>query len=157
MLKYFFKISGKIPSPIFDTQIAAMVCGFGDSVGYEKLVDKVLGKKIDKSSRFSNWAKRPLTEKQLNYAIGDVTHLHEIYPILMSEIKEKNRETWLDEELSILTSESTYDTNPKLAFKRLKVRGYDVKTRGVTYQLALWREERAQKKDLPEAGLLEMT
>jgi ribonuclease D len=131
-----------------------MVCGFGDSVGYEKLVDKVLGKKIDKSSRFSNWAKRPLTEKQLNYAIGDVTHLHEIYPILMSEIKEKNRETWLDEELSILTSESTYDTNPKLAFRRLKVRGYDVKTRGVTYQLALWREERAQKKDLPRGRVI---
>ena len=153
-VEIFFKISGKIPTPIFDTQIAAMVCGFGDSVGYEKLVDKVLGKKIDKSSRFSNWAKRPLTEKQLNYAIGDVTHLHEIYPILMSEIKEKNRETWLDEELSILTSESTYDTNPKLAFRRLKVRGYDVKTRGITYQLALWREERAQKKDLPRGRVI---
>ena len=131
-----------------------MVCGFGDSVGYEKLVDKVLRKKIDKSSRFSNWAKRPLTKKQLNYAIGDVTHLYEIYPILNETLKEKKRTKWLDEELKILTSESTYDTNPKQAYKRLKIRGYDVKTRGVTFQLARWREEKAQKNDIPRGRVL---
>lgn len=153
-IEIFYKISGKIPYPIFDTQIAAMVCGFGDSVGYEKLVDKVLRKKIDKSSRFSNWAKRPLTKKQLNYAIGDVTHLYEIYPILNDRLKEKKRTKWLDEELKILTSESTYDTNPEQAYKRLKIRGYDVKTRGVTFQLAKWREEKAQKDDLPRGRVL---
>ena len=153
-IEIFYKISGKIPYPIFDTQIAAMVCGFGDSVGYEKLVDKVLRKKIDKSSRFSNWAKRPLTKKQLNYAIGDVTHLYEIYPILNDRLKEKKRTKWLDEELKILTSESTYDTNPEHAYKRLKIRGYDVKTRGVTFQLAKWREEKAQKNDLPRGRVL---
>ena len=153
-IEIFYKISGKIPYPIFDTQIAAMVCGFGDSVGYEKLVDKVLRKKIDKSSRFSNWAKRPLTKKQLNYAIGDVTHLYEIYPILNDRLKEKKRTKWLDEELKILTSESTYDTNPEQAYKRLKIRGYDVKTRGVTFQLAKWREEKAQKNDLPRGRVL---
>ena len=153
-IEIFYKISGKIPYPIFDTQIAAMVCGFGDSVGYEKLVDKVLRKKIDKSSRFSNWAKRPLTKKQLNYAIGDVTHLYEIYPILNDRLKEKKRTKWLDEELKILTSESTYDTNPERAYKRLKIRGYDVKTRGVTFQLAKWREEKAQKNDLPRGRVL---
>ena len=153
-IEIFYKISGKIPYPIFDTQIAAMVCGFGDSVGYEKLVDKVLRKKIDKSSRFSNWAKRPLTKKQLNYAIGDVTHLYEIYPILNDTLKEKKRTKWLDEELKILTSESTYDTNPKQAYKRLKIRGYDVKTRGVTFQLARWREEKAQKNDIPRGRVL---
>ena len=153
-IEIFYKISGKIPYPIFDTQIAAMVCGFGDSVGYEKLVDKVLRKKIDKSSRFSNWAKRPLTKKQLNYAIGDVTHLYEIYPILNDTLKEKKRTKWLDEELKILTSESTYDTNPKQAYKRLKIRGYDLKTRGVTFQLARWREEKAQKNDIPRGRVL---
>ena len=153
-IEIFYKMSGKIPQPIFDTQIAAMVCGFGESVGYEKLVDKTLNKKIDKSSRFSNWAKRPLTKKQLNYAIGDVTHLYEIYPILNDRLKEKKRTKWLDEELKILTSESTYDTNPEQAYKRLKIRGYDVKTRGVTFQLAKWREEKAQKNDLPRGRVL---
>ena len=153
-IEIFFKISGKIPSPIFDTQIAAMVCGFGDSVGYEKLVDKLLRKKIDKSSRFSNWAKRPLTNKQLNYAIGDVTHLYEIYPILNDALKEKKRTRWLDEELKILTSENTYNTDPELAYKRLKIRGYDLKTRGVTFQLAKWREERAQNNNLPRGRVI---
>ena len=153
-IEIFFKISGKIPSPIFDTQIAAMVCGFGDSVGYEKLVDKLLKKKIDKSSRFSNWAKRPLTNKQLNYAIGDVTHLFEIYPILNDALKEKKRTRWLDEELKILTSENTYNTDPELAYKRLKIRGYDLKTRGVTFQLAKWREERAQNNNLPRGRVI---
>ena len=153
-IEIFFKISGKIPSPIFDTQIAAMVCGFGDSVGYEKLVDKLLRKKIDKSSRFSNWAKRPLTNKQLNYAIGDVTHLFEIYPILNDALKEKKRTRWLDEELKILTSENTYNTDPDLAYKRLKIRGYDLKTRGVTFQLAKWREERAQNNNIPRGRVI---
>ena len=153
-IEIFFKISGKIPSPIFDTQIAAMVCGFGDSVGYEKLVDKLLKKKIDKSSRFSNWAKRPLTNKQLNYAIGDVTHLFEIYPLLNDALKEKKRTRWLDEELKILTSENTYNTDPELAYKRLKIRGYDLKTRGVTFQLAKWREERAQNNNLPRGRVI---
>ena len=153
-IEIFFKISGKIPSPIFDTQIAAMVCGFGDSVGYEKLVDKLLRKKIDKSSRFSNWAKRPLTNKQLNYAIGDVTHLFEIYPILNDALKEKKRTRWLDEELQILTSENTYNTDPELAYKRLKIRGYDLKTRGVTFQLAKWREERAQNNNIPRGRVI---
>lgn len=153
-IEIFFKISGKIPSPIFDTQIAAMVCGFGDSVGYEKLVDKLLRKKIDKSSRFSNWAKRPLTNKQLNYAIGDVTHLFKIYPILNDALKEKKRTRWLDEELKILTSENTYNTDPELAYKRLKIRGYDLKTRGVTFQLAKWREERAQNNNIPRGRVI---
>ena len=153
-IEIFFKISGKIPSPIFDTQIAAMVCGFGDSVGYEKLVDKLLRKKIDKSSRFSNWAKRPLTNKQLNYAIGDVTHLFEIYPLLNDALKEKKRTRWLDEELKILTSENTYNTDPELAYKRLKIRGYDLKTRGVTFQLAKWREERAQNNNIPRGRVI---
>ena len=153
-IEIFYKISGKIPSPIFDTQVAAMVCGFGDSVGYEKLVDKILKKKIDKSSRFSNWAKRPLTKQQLQYAIGDVTHLYEIYPILNNKLKETKRTKWLDEELKILTSEDTYNTNPEMAYKRLKIRSYDIKTRGVTFQLAKWREERAQKNNLPRGRVL---
>jgi len=116
-IEIFYKISGKIPYPIFDTQVAAMVCGFGDSVGYEKLVDRVLKKKIDKSSRFSNWAKRPLTKKQLHYAISDVTHLHQIYPILNNKLKETKRTKW-------------------------------------TFQLAKWREERAQRYDLPRGRVL---
>ena len=119
-IEIFYKISGKIPKPIFDTQIAAMVCGFGESVGYEKLVDKILNKKIDKSSRFSNWAKRPLTKKQLKYAIGDVTHLFEIYPILNKEIEEKGRTSWLKDELKILLSENTYDVSPGKSIQKIK-------------------------------------
>ena len=153
-IEIFYKISGKIPQPIFDTQIAAMVCGFGESVGYEKLVEKILNKKIDKSSRFSNWAKRPLTKKQLKYAIGDVTHLYQIYPILNREIIEKERNDWLDDELKILLSENTYDESPKNAYKRLKIRSYDIKTRAITYQLALWRERKAQLNNIPRGRIL---
>lgn len=153
-IEIFYKMSGKIPKPIFDTQIAAMVCGFGESVGYEKLVDKILNKKIDKSSRFSNWAKRPLTKKQLKYAIGDVTHLFEIYPILNKEIVEKGRTSWLKDELKILLSENTYDVSPEKAYKRLKIRSYDIKTRAVTYQLALWREKKAQLNNIPRGRIL---
>ena len=153
-IEIFYKISGKIPKPIFDTQIAAMVCGFGESVGYEKLVDKILNKKIDKSSRFSNWAKRPLTKKQLKYAIGDVTHLFEIYPILNKEIEEKGRTSWLKDELKILLSENTYDVSPEKAYKRLKIRSYDIKTRAITYQLALWREKKAQSNNTPRGRIL---
>ena len=153
-IEIFYKMSGKIPKPIFDTQIAAMVCGFGESVGYEKLVDKILNKKIDKSSRFSNWAKRPLTKKQLKYAIGDVTHLFEIYPILNKEIEEKGRTSWLKDELKILLSENTYDVSPEKAYKRLKIRSYDIKTRAVTYQLALWREKKAQSNNIPRGRIL---
>ena len=153
-IEIFYKISGKIPKPIFDTQIAAMVCGFGESVGYEKLVDKILNKKIDKSSRFSNWAERPLTKKQLKYAIGDVTHLYDIYPILNKEIIEKNRKAWLEDELKILLSKNTYDVSPENAYKRLKIRSYDLKTRAITYQLALWREKKAQLNNIPRARVL---
>ena len=153
-IEIFYKISGKIPKPIFDTQIAAMVCGFGESVGYEKLVDKILNKKIDKSSRFSNWAERPLTKKQLRYAIGDVTHLYDIYPILNKEIIEKNRKGWLEDELKILLSKNTYDVSPENAYKRLKIRSYDIKTRAITYQLALWREKKAQLNNIPRARVL---
>ena len=153
-IEIFYKISGKIPKPIFDTQIAAMVCGFGESVGYEKLVDKILNKKIDKSSRFSNWAERPLTKKQLRYAIGDVTHLYDIYPILNKEIIEKNRKAWLEDELKILLSKNTYDVSPENAYKRLKIRSYDIKTRAITYQLALWREKKAQLNNIPRARVL---
>lgn len=153
-IEIFHNISGKIPQPIFDTQIAAMVCGFGESVGYDKLVDKILNKKIDKSSRFSNWAKRPLTKKQLNYAIRDVTYLFEIYPILNKEIKIKKREGWLDDELGVLLSKETYNTNPEIAYKRLKIRSFDIKTRAITYQLALWREKKAQALDIPRGRVL---
>lgn len=153
-IEIFHNISGKIPQPIFDTQIAAMVCGFGESVGYDKLVDKILNKKIDKSFRFSNWAKRPLTKKQLNYAIRDVTYLFEIYPILNKEIKIKKREGWLDDELGVLLSKETYNTNPEIAYKRLKIRSFDIKTRAITYQLALWREKKAQALDIPRGRVL---
>ena len=153
-IEIFYNLTKKIPKNVYDTQIAAMVCGFGESVGYEKLVDKILNKKIDKSSRFSNWAKRPLTKKQLKYAIGDVTHLFEIYPILKREIEEIGRTDWLKDELKILLSENTYDVSPEKAYKRLKIRSYDIKTRAVTYQLALWREKKAQSNNIPRGRIL---
>ncbi|MDQ8699417.1 ribonuclease D [Hyphomicrobium sp. LHD-15] len=150
----FSEAGGLIPTPIFDTQIAAMVCGFGESVSYVNLVKKITGRDLDKSSRFTDWSRRPLSEKQLVYAIGDVTHLRDIYTHLKTELETTGRESWLDEEMAELTAPSTYESHPENAWQRLKMRVKNRKALAVLIELAAWRERQAQAQDVPRGRIL---
>ncbi|MGI9415857.1 MAG: ribonuclease D [Hyphomicrobiales bacterium] len=143
-----------IPKPLFDTQVAAMVCGFGDSVGYENLVRKLVGARIDKTSRFTDWSHRPLSEKQLKYALSDVTHLRGAYAKLKKQLDKNGREAWLAEEMAILESPSTYRTEPENAWKRLKYRARTKRNLAVFIEAAAWREREAQKRDVPRNRIL---
>ncbi|MDC0196746.1 ribonuclease D [Gammaproteobacteria bacterium] len=153
-LEIFFKLAKCLPTPIFDTQIAAMVCGFGESVGYETLVNSIIGEPIDKSSRFTDWAARPLTEKQITYALGDVTHLRKIYKTLKSKLSESGRDEWLKEEIKKLTDEEIYLASPREAWRRLKVRNPKPRILAILREIAAWRETEAQKRDLPRNRVL---
>ena len=146
--------AGLIPHPIFDTQIAAMVCGFGESVSYVNLVKKVTNKDLDKSSRFTDWSRRPLTDKQLTYALADVTWLRDIYAYLKAELETTGRAHWLDEEMATLTDPATYETKPEHAWERLKLRTRNRKALAVLMELAAWRERLAQTQDVPRARIL---
>ena len=143
-----------IPQPIFDTQVAAMVCGFGESVSYVNLVKQVTGRDLDKTSRFTDWARRPLTEKQLTYALGDVTHLRDIYKRLKAELEATGRLRWLDEEMSDLTDVRIYESRPEDAWRRLKLRVKNRKGLAVLIELAAWRERAAQAQDVPRNRIL---
>ena len=143
-----------IPKPLFDTQVAAMVCGFGDSVGYENLIRKLVGARIDKTSRFTDWSQRPLSEKQLKYALSDVTHLRGAYAKLKKQLDKNGREHWLAEEMAILESPSTYRTEPGSAWKRLKYRARSKRNLAAFIALAAWREREAQKRDVPRNRIL---
>jgi ribonuclease D len=143
-----------IPKPVFDTQIAAMVCGFGESVSYVNLVKRVTGRDLDKSSRFTDWSRRPLSEKQLVYALGDVTHLRDIYRHLKDELKATDRADWLTEEMAELTAPTTYETHPEEAWQRLKMRVKNRKSLAVLIELAAWRERLAQAQDVPRGRIL---
>ena len=123
-IEIFYNLTKKIPKNVYDTQIAAMVCGFGESVGYESLVSQILGRKIDKSSRLTNWSNRPLSSKQIDYAITDVTHLYDIYPIIKERVISNKRESWLREEIKILISKKTYVSNPCLLYTSPSPRDY---------------------------------
>ncbi len=146
--------AGIIPTPVFDTQIAAMVCGFGESVSYGMLVKKMLNTELDKSSRFTDWSRRPLTNKQLTYAIGDVTNLRDLYPSLKDQLHQNSRANWLDEEMAVLTNPATYESHPEDAWKRLKMRVRNQKALGVMMQLAEWRETEAQRQNVPRRRVL---
>jgi ribonuclease D len=143
-----------IPHPIFDTQIAAMVCGFGESVSYTMLVKKTLKRDLDKSSRFTDWSRRPLTEKQLRYAIGDVTHLRDLFPGLRDQLKKSGRARWLDEEMAVLTDPATYEAHPEEAWRRLKMRAKTPKALAIMMELAEWREREAQAQNVPRRRIL---
>ncbi len=153
-IEIFFNLSGKVPTPLFDTQVAAMVCGFGEQISYSMLVQKITKTELDKSSRFTDWAKRPLSEKQLNYAIGDVTHLRDIYKRLKNDLEKSNRSSWLDEEMKLLTSKETYDIQPVDAWKRMKMRVKSRKALGILMELAAWREKLAQSANIPRGRVL---
>ncbi|EFO29659.1 ribonuclease D [Roseibium sp. TrichSKD4] len=138
-----------IPAPLFDSQVAAMVCGFGDSISYDQLVYKVTGAQIDKSSRFTDWSRRPLTQKQLEYALADVTHLRDVYQFLKANLAEQGRSHWVQDEMEILTSENTYRSEPENAWKRLKMRVRKPKELAVMMEVAAWREKEAQSRNVP--------
>jgi ribonuclease D len=147
-------LGGVIPKPMFDTQVAAMVCGFGDSVGYENLVKKLVGARIDKTSRFTDWSHRPLSEKQLKYAMSDVTHLRDAYEKLKKHLDNTGRETWLAEEMAILEAPETYHTEPGDAWKRLKFRPRTKRMLAIFVEVAAWREREAQNRDVPRGRVL---
>lgn len=143
-----------IPSPMFDTQVAAMVCGFGDSISYDQLVQRLTGNRIDKSHRYTDWSRRPLTEKQLTYALADVTHLRDVYHALSDNLEEQNRCEWVQEEMEILTSPETYYTAPVDAWKRMKLRIRKPREFAALKMLAAWRESEAQNRDVPRNRIL---
>ena len=148
-LEIFWQMGQVFPDPLFDTQVAAMVCGFGDQVGYETLVRKVAKENMDKSSRFTDWSRRPLTSAQMNYAIGDVTHLRVIYEFLAKELVKTKRDHWVAEELEILTDSATYDISPADAWKRVKVRSSSRRFLASVQALAEFRENHAQTRNVP--------
>lgn len=143
-----------IPKPLFDTQVAAMVCGYGDSIAYNMLVQKITGGHIDKTSRFTDWSRRPLTEKQLDYALADVTHLRDVYESLKADLEKKNRAHWVAEEMKILTTEETYDLPVEKAWTRLKMRVRKPRDLAVMQTVAEWRERQARQKDVPRGRVM---
>lgn len=147
-------LASVIPHPIFDTQVAAMVCGFGEAVSYTMLVKRLLGRNLDKTSRFTDWSRRPLSDRQLTYALGDVTHLRDLYPKLKAQLDQSERASWLNEEMGVLTDPATYQLHPEHAWKRLKMRTKTPKSLAVLMELAAWREREAQSQDVPRARIL---
>jgi len=148
-LEIFYVDAQVFPLPLFDTQVAAMVCGFGEQVGYETLVRKIAHEGVDKTSRFTDWSRRPLSDAQKTYALADVTHLRQVYEFLRDKIEESGRARWVAEELEILTNPDTYITAPKDAWKRVKTRTNSPKFLGIVRELAAFREDYAQKRDVP--------
>ena len=153
-LEIFYYLIGALPAPVFDTQVAAMVCGFGDQVGYETLIAKLTKARIDKSSRFTDWSVRPLSERQVTYALSDVTHLRQAYEKLRRRLSGNGREKWLDEEMTVLTSPGTYDLDPNQRFRRIKARRATPRFLAVLREVAAWRERDAQRRDLPRNRVL---
>lgn len=153
-IEIIFNKGGFIPSPVFDTQVAAMVCGFGDSISYDQLVQRVTGHHIDKSSRFTDWSRRPLTEKQLTYAVSDVTFLRDVYHYLNASLAEQGRTDWVAEEMAVLTSVGTYDLRPENAWERLKMRVKKPIELAILKELAAWREREAQSRDVPRSRIV---
>ena len=153
-LEIFWKLSGVLPTPLFDTQVAAMVCGYGDQVSYSELVQSVCRVAIDKSSRFTDWARRPLAEAQVDYAIGDVTYLRDIYKALTARLKATGRQSWLEDEMKVLNSPATYEQHPERAWERHKSRVRKPRDLATLMELAAWRESEAQARDVPRSRVL---
>ena len=153
-VEIFWKLAGTVPAPMFDTQVAAMVCGYGDQVSYSELVQSVCKVTLDKSSRFTDWARRPLAPAQIDYAIGDVTHLRDVYRALLAQLDKSGRRAWLDDEMKVLTSAATYEQHPERAWERFKTRARKPRDLAVLMDLAAWRESEAQTRDVPRARVL---
>jgi ribonuclease D len=146
--------AGKLPHPIFDTQVAAMVLGYGDSISYDQLVQRITGDVLDKSSRFTDWTRRPLSDAQLTYAVSDVTHLRDVYRALSTDLEKRGRSEWVSAEMDVLTSPETYRADPENAWQRLKSRVRKPKELAVLIEVAAWREREAQSRDIPRGRVL---
>ncbi len=153
-IEIFYTLMNDVPQPLFDTQVAAMACGHGEQIGYEPLVRAVTGASVDKGSRFTDWSRRPLTEKQLSYALGDVTHLREVYVKLLEKLEETDRMSWVQEEMEALLNPELYHIQPINAWKRMKLRNIKRREIGPFMKIAQWREQEAQKRDVPRGRIL---
>jgi len=153
-LEIFFNETGKLPAPVFDTQVAAMVCGFGEQVSYEVLVNTLARKKIDKSSRFTDWALRPLTSKQLKYALADVTHLRKIYVKITEQLEKMGRTSWIRDEMKGLMNKNLYLTKPEDAWQRIRIPNHKPRTLCILREIAAWREHLAQEINVPRGRIL---
>ena len=143
-----------VPHPIFDTQVAAMVLGYGDSIAYDQLVERITGHRPDKTHRFTDWSRRPLSKEQVHYAEADVTHLRDVFAALDADLKKRGRSDWVSEEMEILTSPRTYDFHPERAWERLKTRVRKPKELAVLMEVAAWREQETQSRDVPRSRVL---
>ncbi len=153
-IEIVWHMAGKIPHPIFDTQVAAMVLGYGDSISYDQLVQRITGDQLDKSHRFTDWTRRPLTDAQLTYAVSDVTHLRDVYLKLDDDLHKRGRANWVSAEMDVLTSPDTYRADPERAWERLKTRVRKPKELAVLIEVAAWREREAQTRDVPRSRVL---
>ncbi|MDA8870922.1 ribonuclease D [Rhizobiaceae bacterium] len=153
-VEIFFHLDGTVPTNLFDSQVAAMVCGYGDSVAYGQLVGRVVGAEIDKSSRFTDWSRRPLSQKQLDYALADVTHLRDVYEKLAADLARQNRAHWVAEEMAVLTNPETYDLPVEKAWTRLKMRVRKPRDLAVMQAVAQWRENEARDRDVPRGRVI---
>jgi ribonuclease D len=153
-LEIFYLRMNKVPGPLFDTQVAAMVCGHGEAASYESLATKLAKARIDKSSRFTDWSRRPLSERQITYAISDVTHLRVVYEHLRRQLEKSGRLDWINEEMAVLNDPGTYRADPEQSWRRLKPRGASPRLLGLLKEVAAWRERTAQRIDIPRQRLL---
>ena len=153
-IEIVWNLAKMVPAPLFDTQVAAMVCGYGDQVSYGELVQSVCKVPVDKSSRFTDWSRRPLTEAQVAYALADVTHLRDVYRSLCARLEKSGRTSWLADEMQTLTSVSTYEQHPDNAWERLRNRARKPRDLAVLMEVAAWREREAQSRDVPRSRVL---
>ena len=153
-LEIFATDAGTIPEPFFDTQVAAMVCGYGDQAGYETLVRQIARAQVDKTSRFTDWSRRPLSQAQMAYALADVTHLRKVYEVLAKQLEETGRGPWVQEELAVLTDPATYRADPAEAWTRIKTRSSAPRFLAALRELARFREATAQRRNVPRARIL---
>ncbi len=153
-IEIVWNMAGKIPHPIFDTQVAAMVLGYGDSISYDQLVQRITGDTLDKSNRFTDWTRRPLTDAQMSYALSDVTHLRDVFLKLDEDLHKRGRSSWVEAEMAVLTSPETYRADPERAWERLKSRVRKPKDLAVLIEIAAWREREAQTRDVPRSRVL---
>lgn len=153
-IEIFYHEAKVLPAPVFDTQIAAMVCGFGESTGYQALVKSLLGKKINKEMRFTDWQRRPLDKRQLDYALSDVTHLRDVYKKLQDHLVKHDRFTWFEEEEAALLDPATYEIDPYKTYERIRARSHNRAFLAIIRELSAWREIEAQRRDVPRLHLL---
>jgi ribonuclease D len=153
-IEIFFNLTGEIPYPIYDTQIAAMFCGLGDQIGYEGLVNKFLGLSVNKELQFTNWLQRPLSKNQIDYAISDVTHLIKIYPLIEKLINDSHRTEWVEKEMQSINDQNLYKVDPLDIWKRIKLKNSKPKTLNLLKYLAAWRENKCKEKNIPRNKLI---